>query len=97
VAKVQRLEAAIAEARRRFQQALDDRDDLRGLLQSFRDKADAHGLGEDADLEPAYRRGREALWTAPCDLVAARPLVDSYVAAVNAKITSRVSRGSVGS
>ena len=31
VDKVQRLEAALAEARRRYQQPLDDRDDLRGL------------------------------------------------------------------
>jgi len=93
IAKVERLEAALAEARRRFQRPLDDRDDLRGLLQSFRDKADAHGLGEDAELEPMYRRAEGVLWAAPCDGVAARPLVDGYVAAVNAKITSPASRG----
>jgi len=97
IAKVQRLDAALTEARRRFQQPLDDRDDLRGLLQSFRDKADAHGLGEDADLEPMYRKAELLLWAAPCDLVAARTLVDSYVAAVNAKITSRVAPGGLGS
>jgi hypothetical protein len=91
VAKVQRLEAALAEARRRYQQPLDDRDDLRGLLQSFRDKAGAHGLGEDNDLEPLYRQAESLLWAAPCDVAAARPLVDQYVAAVNAKITSSVS------
>jgi hypothetical protein len=88
VAKVRRLEAALAEARRRFQQALDDRDDLRGLLQSFRGKADAHGLGENSELEPVYRQAEALLWAAPCDVVAARPLVDRYVAAVNAKITT---------
>jgi hypothetical protein len=97
VAKVQRLDAALAEARRRFQQPLDDRDDLRGLLQSFRDKAAAHGFGEDAELEPMYRGAQALLWAAPCDLVAARPLVDGYVAAVNAKITSAVARGGAGS
>ena len=97
VGKVQRLEAALAEARRRYQQPLDDRDDLRGLLQSFRDKAAAHGLGEDAELEPVYREAESLLWAAPCDLAAARPLVDRYVAAVNAKITSAVSPGGVGS
>ncbi|HZX53735.1 MAG TPA: hypothetical protein VFE86_03600 [Ilumatobacteraceae bacterium] len=96
IAKVQRLDAALAEARRRFQQPLSERDDLRGLLQSFRDKAGAHGLGEDSDLEPLYRRAEEVLWAAPCDLAAARPLVDEYVAAVNAKITSRVSPGGLG-
>jgi len=97
IAKVQRLEAALAEARRRFQQPLDDRDDLRGLLQSFRDKADAHGLGEDGELEPMYRRAQSVLWAAPCDLGAARPLVDGYVTAVNAKIASAVTRGGAAS
>ncbi len=96
VDKLQRLEAALAEARRRFQQPLDDRDDLRGLLQSFRDKADAHGLGENSELEPVYRQAEALLWAAPCDLVAARPLVDRYVAAVNTKIVSKVSPGSPG-
>jgi len=97
VDKVQRLDAALAEARRRYQQPLDDRDDLRGLLQSFRDKADGHGLGENNELEPVYRQAEALLWAAPCDLAAARPLVDQYVAAVNAKITSKVSPGGVGS
>jgi hypothetical protein len=91
VAKVQRLEAALAEARRRFQQPLDDRDDLRGLLQAFRDKAAAHGLGEDNELEPLYRQAESLLWAAPCDVAAARPLVDRYVDTVNSKITSSIS------
>jgi hypothetical protein len=97
VDKVQRLDAALAEASRRFQQALDDRDDLRGLLQSFRDKAAAHHLGENADLEPLYQQAESLLWEAPCDVAAARPLVDHYVAAVNAKIASTVSPGGLGS
>jgi hypothetical protein len=97
IAKVQRLDAALAEARRRFQQPLDERDDLRGLLQAFRDKAAAHGLAEDADLEPMYRKAEVVLWAAPCDVAGARSLVDSYVAAVNAKITSRVSPGGLES
>ncbi|MEO7371129.1 MAG: hypothetical protein ABIZ69_09710, partial [Ilumatobacteraceae bacterium] len=97
VDKVAQLEAAFAEARRRFQQPLDDRDDLRGLLQSFRDKAGAHGFGENAEIEPLYRRAESLLWAAPCDLAAARPLVDQYVAAVNAKIASTVSPGGLGS
>jgi hypothetical protein len=96
VAKVQRLEAALAEAQHRFQQPLDDREDLRGLLQSFRDKADAHGLGEHPELEPLYRQAEGVLWAAPCDIAAARPLVDRYVAAVNAKIASAVSPGGLG-
>lgn len=97
VTKVQRLEAALNECRRRFQQALDERDDLRGLLQSFRDKAGSHGLAENSDIEPLYRKAESLLWAAPCDVAAARPLVDRYVAAVNAKITSAVSSGGLGS
>lgn len=97
VSKVHRLEAALAEARRRYQQPLDDRDDLRGLLQSFRDKADARGLGENDELEPLYRQAESFLWAAPCDLAAARPIVGRYVAAVNAKIASAVSPGGLGS
>jgi hypothetical protein len=95
VAKVQRLEAALAEARRRYQKPLDDRDDLRGLLQSFRGKASAHGMAEHGELEPLYRQAEALLWAAPCDIVAARPLVNRYVAEVNAKITSSVTPGGV--
>ena len=93
--RVERLEAALSEAHRRYQQPLDDRDNLRGLLHSFRAKADAHGFGESADIEPLYRQAESLLWAAPCDLVAATPLVDRYVAAVNAAIAAAVSRGGV--
>lgn len=97
VDKSQRLEAALDEARRRYQRPLDERDELRGLLQSFRDKAAAHGLGENSDLEPLYRQAEALLWAAPCDLSAARPLVDRFVAAVNTMIASPVSPGGMGS
>jgi hypothetical protein len=97
VTKVEKLEAALAEARRRFQQPIDDRDDLRGLLQSFRGKAASRHLGEDPDLEPIYRQAESLLWAAPCDVAAARPLVEQYVAAVNAKIASTVTPGGLGS
>ncbi len=96
VSQVQHLEAALSEAQRRFQQPLDDRDDLRGLLQSFRDKAAAHELAEHPDLDPLYRQAESLLWAAPCDLAAARPLVDRYVSAVNVKIAASVSPGGVG-
>ncbi len=89
--KVDHLDAALTEARRRFQQPLDERDGLRGLLQSFRDKAATHGFGEDADVEPKYRQAQAVLWAAPCDLGEARRLVDSYVAAVNVRDRSTTS------
>jgi hypothetical protein len=89
--KVDRIDAALTEARRRFQRPLDERDGLRGLLQSFRDKAATHGFGEDADVEPKYRHAQAVLWAAPCDLDEARRLVDSYVAAVNGRDRSTTS------
>ncbi len=95
--KIERLDDALTEARRRYQLPLDDRDDLRGLLQAFRDKADAHGFAESGDLEPLYRQAESYLWAAPCDVSAARALVDRYVAAVNLRIASAVSSDGVGS
>lgn len=83
IARLDRLERALAQARLRFQTALDERDELRGLLQGFRDKAGVAGLGENPVIEPLYRRAAELLWSAPCDVAAARPLVDRYVADVN--------------
>jgi len=91
VAKVDRLSAALAEARQRFEEPLSRRDDLRGLLQSFRQKAAAKGLGEHPEVETRYRRAESLLWAAPCDLEAAGPLVDEFVATVNT-MTAGVSR-----
>lgn len=81
--KLDRVERALGLARQRFQAALDERDDLRGLLQGFRDKAAAAGFGEDPSIEPLYREAAELLWLAPCNVAAARPLVDRYLAEVN--------------
>jgi hypothetical protein len=92
VDKLDRVERALDEAARRFQAALDEREDLRGLLHGFRSKAGAHGFAEDATLEPMYRRAETLLWTAPCDIGAARPLVHEYVAAVNARLTRGAAR-----
>jgi hypothetical protein len=58
------------------------------LLQAFRDKAAAHGFGEHREIEPLYRAAEVVLWSAPCDLVAAAPLVQQYILAVNAKVSS---------
>jgi hypothetical protein len=97
VSKVDRLEAALTEAQRRFQRPLEERDELRGLLQAFRDKAASHGLGEDAALEPLYRQAESVLWAAPCDLGAARDLVTAFVSAVNARTGSAAVSGKVES
>lgn len=89
LATVGRLAAALDEVERRYSAVLHERDDLRGLLQSFRDKAGAHRLAEDPVLDPAFRSAQELLWSAPCDLDAARPLVQAYTEAVNAAIRAR--------
>ena len=86
--RVDRVGAALDFARQKFQAALDERDQQRGLLQAFRDKAAAYGFGEHHEIEPLYRAAEAVLWSAPCDLVAAGPLVQEYLAAVNARVSS---------
>jgi len=86
VDKLDRVERALDEAARRFGAPLAERDDLRGLLEGFRGKAGANGFSEDPAVEPLYRQARDLLWSAPCDLDGARPLVQRYIAAVNARI-----------
>lgn len=86
VAKLDRVERALDEAARRFGTPLAERDDLRGLLQGYRSKAGANGFAEDPTLEPLYRRAEAVLWSAPCDLDAARALVQEYTAGVNARL-----------
>lgn len=86
--QVTRFGAALAEAERRFSAPLTERDDLRGLLQAFRDKAGDHGIGERADIDAAYQAAKDVLWSAPCDLVSARALTQAYSTAVNAAIAA---------
>jgi hypothetical protein len=87
--RVDRIGAALAHARTRFQQPLDQRDQQRGLLQAFRDKAAAAGYGEHPDVETLYRSAEQVLWSAPCDLAAAEPLVQQFLGVVNAKVAAR--------
>lgn len=99
--RVDRLGAAFDEVARRFGAVLDRRNELRGLLHAFRDKAAAAGLGEDAALEPLLRSAEQQLWSAPCDVEVAEELVQRYTAAVNAAVGSRGrargdARGGVG-
>ena len=86
LAKLDRVAAALAEAERRFQGALDRRDELRGLLQAFADKASAGGVMELPELDSLYQETKAVLWAAPCDLDRGGALVDRYVATVNTKV-----------
>jgi chromosome segregation ATPase len=58
------------------------RDELRGLLDAYKAKAAALGAAENSELEAAYGKARDALWTAPCDLVGAAAAVTGYQQAV---------------
>ncbi len=81
--QTERAGAALDEAARRFQAPLTRRDELRGLLQAFRDKAASAGLAEHEALDPLYTAARDTLWSAPCDLAVAESQVDDYVRTVN--------------
>jgi hypothetical protein len=62
------------------------RNELRGRLDAYRAKALRRGLGEDAELTPLAEAARTALYTAPCDLDAARAAVNAYQDALTATI-----------
>ena len=84
--KLGRFAAALAGVRDGFGAPLQEREDLRGLLGSYRHRAAAHGLAEDAALEDRFRAAHDVLWTAPCDLPAARRLVAAYQRAVRVAV-----------
>lgn len=86
LARVDRVAASLTEADRRFQAALDRRDQLRGLVQAFADKASAGGVLELPELDSLYQEAKAVLWAAPCDLDRGATLVDQYIALVNAKV-----------
>ena len=73
--RLDRLDDAFDLVQARFTDVLSQRDDLRGLLQSFRDKAGGSGLAEHADLEPLFREAEGELWSAPCDVDRAKVMV----------------------
>ena len=57
---------------------MDRRNELRGLLDGYRAKANATGRGEDPAVSSLYDGARDALYTAPCDIDAAADLVRRY-------------------
>jgi hypothetical protein len=59
------------------------RNELRGLLESYRAKAAATGKAEDAELAEVYRGARDALYRRPVVLETAEGLVQEYVRRVN--------------
>jgi hypothetical protein len=87
--RVELVARALTEAARRFTAPMTERAELRGLADAYRAKAAAAGLVEEPALDQAYQRARAVLWNAPCDLVAARPLVAAYSEAVQAATRSQ--------
>jgi hypothetical protein len=63
--------------------ALADRDELRGRLDAYRAKANAVGRSEDIELDDLHQQAMAELYQAPCDLDAARRLVEAYQRALN--------------
>ena len=58
---------------------LRSRDQLRGLLEAYRAKADSLGLAEDPKLEAQFTTSATAaLYVAPCDVEAAQRAVQAY-------------------
>jgi hypothetical protein len=62
------------------------RNELRGRLDAYRAKALSRGLGEDGDLTALAETARTALYTAPCDVDAARAAVSAYQDALSEAI-----------
>ncbi|BBH71169.1 hypothetical protein ACTI_78540 [Actinoplanes sp. OR16] len=71
---------------------LADRNELRGRFDAYRAKALRRGLGEDTALTPLAEAARAALWTAPCDLDAARAALGAYQDALSTTIAARDAR-----
>jgi hypothetical protein len=78
--------AALNSAAARNSALLTGRNEMRGRLDAYRAKALSRGLGEDATLTPLADNARDLLYTAPCDLGAARRAVDAYQEALTATI-----------
>jgi hypothetical protein len=78
--------AALNAAAARNTGLLATRNEMRGRLDAYRAKALSRGLGEDPTLTSLADTARDLLYTAPCDLDAARRAVDAYQEALTATI-----------
>jgi hypothetical protein len=79
--------AAARDAAARDSGLLSARAELRGRLSAYQAKAAGRGVAEDPTLAPLAEAARTALYTAPCDLDAARAAVAAYTDAV-ARLTT---------
>jgi hypothetical protein len=74
--------AQTADVRRTAGDAMDKRNELRGLLRAYKAKAARLGAAEDPALAASYDQAHRLLWTAPCDLGAAGAAVAAYQRAI---------------
>jgi hypothetical protein len=81
-ARASGLAARAGRSRDALAQELETRDALRGRLAAYRAKAFARGLAEDIELSDQHEATLHYLHSAPCDLVHAASLLDSYAAAI---------------
>jgi hypothetical protein len=88
-AELDRCEAELAAAsaqtagvRQAAADAIDKRDELRGLLRAYKAKAARLGAAEDPGLAARHDQAHGLLWTAPCDLAAAEAAVAAYQRAI---------------
>ena len=82
----------IADANRR---PLDERNELRGLLQGLSAKAASRGLAEDRKLSAAHKAAKDLLWAAPCDLAASKDAVSAFAETLD-RALQRASRPTGG-
>jgi hypothetical protein len=81
-----RVDALLRELRRLGGVAasgVEHRDELRGLLEAYRAKAQAFGIEERPEIEEQYAALRALLYNAPCDLSTADNLLTKYRRAIN--------------
>jgi hypothetical protein len=72
-----------AKVEAQLEEGLAERDELRGLLDAYKAKAnDDRGRAEDVELSALYRRAHDLLWRRPTNLPAARDAVRTYRLAI---------------
>ena len=81
-AELDQFTAKTAGLRESAAAALEQRDELRGLLGAYKAKAARLGAAENSDLAGRYDQAYGLLWTAPCDLAAAAAAVAAYQRAI---------------
>ncbi|ACY95998.1 MULTISPECIES: hypothetical protein [Thermomonospora] len=78
---------------RRVEKMKAERDELRKTIEAFQARQNQSGLAEDLHLSAAYRRARDLLWHAPCDLPRAKAAVDDYIQEIWRKLHHDLNAG----